>query len=43
MKMNDEFTIEMEKYEKIFKRLEDENKQLKKYNDLDTAYILEEL
>jgi hypothetical protein len=39
--MNDEFAVEMDKYQKVFKRLEEENKLLKKYNDLDTAYILE--
>lgn len=43
VKMNDQFAIEIEKYQKIFKRLEEENKLLKKYNDVDTVYILEEL
>lgn len=33
----------MEKYNSVFKRLEEENKLLKKYNDVDTAYLLEEL
>lgn len=41
--MNEEFASEMEKYNSIFKRLEEENKLLKKYNDIDTVYLLEEL
>ena len=42
-KMNEEFASEMEKYNSVFKRLEEENRQLKKYNDVDTIYLLEEL
>lgn len=33
----------MEKYNSVFKRLEDENRQMKRYVDVDTAYLLEEL
>jgi|JI10StandDraft_1071094.scaffolds.fasta_scaffold2195439_1 hypothetical protein len=33
----------MEKYNSVFKRLEEENRTLKKYIDIDTAYLLEEL
>jgi hypothetical protein len=33
----------MEKYNSVFKRLEEENRQLKRYIDIDTAYLLEEL
>lgn len=41
--MNEEFASEMEKYNSVFKRLEDENRQMKRYIDVDTAYILQEL
>jgi hypothetical protein len=43
IKMNEEFASEMEKYNSVFKRLEDENRQMKRYIDVDTAYILQEL
>lgn len=33
----------MEKYNSVFKRLEEENRVLKRYADLDTAFLLEEL
>ncbi len=38
--MNEEFASEMEKYNVIFKRFEEENAVLKKYHDVDTAYML---
>lgn len=41
--MNEEFASEMEKYNSVFKRLEEENRVLKRYADLDTAFLLEEL
>ena len=43
MKMNEEFASEMEKYNSVFKRLEEENRVLKRYADIDTAFLLEEL
>jgi hypothetical protein len=33
----------MEKYNSVFKRLEEENRRMKRYVDIDTAYLLEEL
>lgn len=33
----------MEKYNSVFRRLEEENRILKKYNDIETGYLLEEL
>lgn len=33
----------MQKYNSVFKRLEEENKMLKRYNDIDTACMLDEL
>ena len=41
--MNDEFALEMKKYNTVFKRLEDENRYLRKYADVETAELLEEL
>ena len=40
IKMNEEFASEMEKYNSVFKRLEEENRKLKKYADIDTIYVL---
>ena len=43
IKMNEEFASQMEKYNSVFKRLEEENRKLKKYGDVDTIYLLQEL
>lgn len=42
-RMNEEFAAEMEKYNGVFRRLEEENRGLRRYVDLDTAELLEEL
>lgn len=41
--MNYQFTLEIEKYDKIFHKLEEENKSLRKYGQVEMVGLVESL